>query len=374
MNPPEFIYVHINKRCNQRCLHCDFWKENDNDKADFLRGERMRDLLEEYAEMNPSGKVVVCGGEMLLDMDDYFFVTTTCRELGLRAYFATNGSLINENSIAERLILEGAHEISVSLDSHLPALHDELRGSAGSFEKAVKAIRLLLEARERLKARDTRIYIMGLIHESNYLDLEDFYEFVLNDLKADKLKLNFLQPTFGRKEPADNFFAKNSNVDPDVLAGIIDKCDKRFQLGLNPVWLEQVRMYFTSLRESRDLYRGWSASSETKEHICNSYERNIMVDHYGVMRLCFSVKFPGVKISQKGDLKKFWESSDPLREEMRGCNQFCGISHSVRRETATIASRRKISGETLRVADALLPKKSGSTEIRSKLLSIFDVR
>ena len=133
-------------------------------------------------------------------------------------------------------------------------------------------------------------------------------------------------------------------------------------------------MYFTSLRESRDLYRGWSASSETKEHICNSYERNIMVDHYGVMRLCFSVKFPGVKISQKGDLKKFWESSDPLREEMRGCNQFCGISHSVRRETATIASRRKISSETLRVADALLQKKSGSPKIRSKLLSIFDVR
>jgi hypothetical protein len=28
------------------------------------------------------------------------------------------------------------------------------------------------------------------------------------------------------------------------------------------------------------------------------------------------------------------------RARMRGCNQFCGISHSVRRETSTLASRR----------------------------------
>lgn len=374
MHPPEFIYVHINKRCNQRCLHCDFWKENDLDKADFLRGAGMRELLEEYAEMNPAGKVVVCGGEMLLDMEDYFFVTNNCRILGLRAFFATNGSLINEKSIAERIILEGAHEISVSLDSHLPALHDEFRGSAGSFEKAVNAIRLLLEARQSLNSQDTRIYVMGLIHESNYLDLENFYEFVLNGLKADKLKLNFLQPTFGRKDPGDIFFAKHCNVDPDVLVRIIKRCDKRFQLGLNPVWLEQVRMYFNSLRESRDLDKGWGTASETKDHICNSYDRNIMVDHYGVMRLCFSVKFPGVKISQKGDLNKFWKTSDPVREKMRRCNQFCGISHSVRRETATIASRREISSGTSGETIGLLTQKSRQAVIISKLLSIFDFR
>ena len=184
---------------------------------------------------------------------------------------------------------------------------------------------------------------MGLIHGSNYLDLENFYRFVLEDLKADKFKLNFLQPTFGSRSPSDNFFARHHNLDPDLLVEIINRCETRYQLGLNPVWREQVRMYFNSLRDTQDIEKGWGSSSGTREHICNSYDRNIMVDHYGVMRLCFSTRFPGIKINQRGDLKKFWEESEPVRKEMRRCNMFCGISHSVRRETATLASRRNMS-------------------------------
>jgi len=24
--PPQFLFMHVNKRCNLRCQHCDFWK------------------------------------------------------------------------------------------------------------------------------------------------------------------------------------------------------------------------------------------------------------------------------------------------------------------------------------------------------------
>jgi len=340
--PPQFLYVHVNKRCNLRCQHCDFWKQDDNDKHNYLSWERRRDILAEFAELNPQGKVVICGGEKLLDLEDYFLITMECRALGLRALGVTNGTRIYDERIAERLICEGAHEITVSLDSHMEILHDEMRGVKGAFRKAVNAIRLLLAARQRLNAIDTRIYVMGLIFSRNYQDLDDFYNFVLNDIKADKLKLNFIQPTFGHQGETDDFFARHHHVDPDRLAEIIMKCDRKYKLELNPVWLDHVRMYFRSLNNSRDVQRGWGARTGTEEHICNSYERNIMVDHYGVAGLCFSTSFPGKRLQKKGDLRAFWEGSDALRNRMRQCNRYCGISHSVRRETSTLASRRPL--------------------------------
>jgi hypothetical protein len=102
-------------------------------------------------------------------------------------------------------------------------------------------------------------------------------------------------------------------------------------------------MYFRSLNKAADVARGWSSRTGTDEHICNTYERNIMVDHYGVARLCFSTMFPGFTLAARGDLQKFWYSAEFIRRSMRKCNQYCGISHSVRRETSTIASRRPIA-------------------------------
>ena len=69
------------------------------------------------------------------------------------------------------MILEGPHEISVSLNSHRPDLHEATRGVKGAFNKAVKALRLLIEARDRLGA-DTQIYAMGLIFDENFRELD----------------------------------------------------------------------------------------------------------------------------------------------------------------------------------------------------------
>jgi MoaA/NifB/PqqE/SkfB family radical SAM enzyme len=342
LQPPEYLFVHVNKRCNLRCQHCDYWKKDDPDKDRYVRGGRMIALLSEFAEMSPGGKVVVCGGEKLLDLDDFFLITTTSRRLGLRALGVTNGTRIKEPAFAERLIREGSHEVSVSLNSHRADLHDETRGVTGAFTMSVRALRLLIEARARLGAVDTRINVMGLVFDKNYEELEAFYDFVLNDIGADKLKLNFLQPTFGHDGGVDEFFAKHCRVDADRLMKIIDRCDERFHLGLNPAWKRDVAMYFHSLQRIPDLNRGWASRHGTEWPICSTYERNIVVDHYGMARLCFSTAFPGMMIEKTGDLRRFWEGAGATRARMRRCTQFCGISHSVRRETSTLASRRPI--------------------------------
>jgi MoaA/NifB/PqqE/SkfB family radical SAM enzyme len=317
---------------------------NDDNKAYYLSWPRKRELLAEYAGLSPGATVVTCGGEPMLDLEEFFDLSRECRRLGLRCLSVTNGTKVNHPHIADRMIDEGPHEITVSLNSRLQEVHDRTRGVKGSFRMAVNALRLLLRARsnqsEKEPEKETgmkpRIYAMAVICEQTYRDLDAFYDFVLNDVGADKLKLNILQPTFGGTGP-DAFFADNTVADYEELGRVIERCDAKYNLGINPRWLAQVKMYFRSVATARDPAQGWAIGDGTEEHICNTYERNVMVDLFGTARLCFSLVFPGFRLHKPGDLRRFWyEVSNPIRATMEGCNRHCGISHSVRRENATL--------------------------------------
>jgi hypothetical protein len=65
-----------------------------------------------------------------------------------------------------------------------------------------------------------------------------------------------------------------------------------------------------------------------------------MVNLYGNAGLCFNSAFPSIPLKARGDLTTFWyERSLPIHEKMTECNRYCGISHSVRRENATLTTR-----------------------------------
>lgn len=337
--PPRFLFPYVNQACNLRCLHCLRWQESDPVPEARISVERMCEIIEEFAELSPGAGVVICGGEPMLALDDYFKLCACCRRLGLRSYSVTNGTRIATPSMAERVLREGPDEVTVSLDSPDEGIHDSVRGVKYSYRVAVRALRLLVMARKRLGTADRRIYAMGLICTLNYQDLDRFYDFVLNDIGADKLKVNLLQPTCqGAEGQSDEFFDKHARVNPDEFMAILRACDVKYQLGFDPEWVAQMGMYYRSLWRNYTLSAGWAAGVRTKEHICNTYERNIMVNLQGVARLCFSPDYPGTPLVGKGDLRRFWEgeAAEAIRVRMRTCNRVCGISHSVRRVSATL--------------------------------------
>lgn len=337
-NPPKFLFLQTNQRCNLRCLHCDFWKLNDDDRTRYLSQQERETLLTEFKGMG-GATMVTCGGEPMLDAKEFFTTMRKCRELGLTAFSVTNGTRIHTAARAEQMMLDGPTEVTVSLNSHISAEHDRTRGVVGSYDVAVKALRLLVAAREKLGV-SVKINAMTIVHENNYRELDKFYSLVLHDIKADKLKLNIMQPSFGNASLVDFFYAENQVKDTTALVAVIRDCGVKYGLNLNPAWVSQVKMYFDSM-SWRDPMAGWGAPNETNEHICNTYERNVMVDIWGDMRLCFSHGFATKKWQEPGDLNRFWhEFAEPIREQMKCCNRPCGISHSVRREHATIGIRR----------------------------------
>jgi len=314
---------------------CAIWK-NEEAPDRLLSIESRAQVVADFAEMNSSGEVSICGGEALLQSERVFALTRQCNTLGLSSQMASNSSTIDE-PLAEQLAAEGPSKLVLSLNSHLPKVHDHTRGRIGSFDEVCRSLRLLRQARDRI-ARPMRLHIHAIICEKNYRGLVAFHDFVLNELQADRLDLGFLQPTFDPFKSAkkDVFFERNIIRNENEICDLLVECDHRFGLRLNPAWIEQTRMYHRSIRESGEAAQGWSGKAGTSEHICATYEKNIMVDPQGVARLCFSPMFRGMKLRRKGDLARFWRNAEDIRRKMKNCTNFCGHSDTVTRTSTRL--------------------------------------
>jgi MoaA/NifB/PqqE/SkfB family radical SAM enzyme len=336
------LLVQLNLTCNLRCQHCHLWRNHDRGRMiDRYSDLRMR-AIREFAELNPNGTVVSCSGEPLVEPRHYFDMCRAARESGLTSMSVLNGTMIDNQVQADDLLLRGADEISLSLDHPREAIHDQQRGLRGSYKKTLDCLSMLLDARRRLGLK-RKLYIMLLVSNVSYRDIREAYDLILGQIGADKLKLNFLQPTFAQYHGRDVYWNLHTrNIDVDWLMEEIDKCEASYNLDFNPLWKENVRCYAESLA---DYHRG--GPMETSGPICDSFDRNILMEIDGQLRLCFHPEYPSLmKYQEPGDLRRFWYSgeTEALREKMRQCRKFCGICHTFKRQPATLEAARRILG------------------------------
>jgi MoaA/NifB/PqqE/SkfB family radical SAM enzyme len=340
--PPRFLLTQLNLTCNLRCQHCHLWRNHDRDrKIDQCSDLRVR-AIREFAELNPRGTVVSCSGEPLVEPKHYFDMCRAAREAGLTSMSVLNGTLVDTQEQADDLLARGADELSFSLDHPREEIHDMQRGSRGAYRKTLRCLEMLIDARRRL-GLPRKIYVMLLASNVSYRDVGEAYDLMLNQVGVDKLKLNLLQPTFAQYHGKDTYWDLHTrNIDVAWLMEEIDRCEARYGLDFNPRWKENVRCYAESLAA---YHRG--GPMETSGPICDSFDRNILLEIDGQLRLCFHPEFPSLaRYREPGDLRKFWYSpeTEALRERMRRCRKFCGICHTFKRQPATREAARRILG------------------------------
>lgn len=151
MNPPPPLLAEweITRRCNTSCLHC--CSESGPDvcrEGELSTLEAMGFLAQLSAERVPM--LTLTGGEPLMREDWAELARRACA-LGIGVNLTTNGALVTDE-VADELAALPLASVTVSLDSHLPEVHDRLRQWPGLFELAVGAIR-------RLAARGARVVI-----------------------------------------------------------------------------------------------------------------------------------------------------------------------------------------------------------------------
>lgn len=133
---PLMVVWNITQACNLACKHC-YQDATRRPRADELSLEGKRQVLDQMAESDVP-LVAFAGGEPLV-CKDIWRVLEHCRKRQIHVSVATNGTMLSRE-VCQRLAGCGVKYVEVSLDSHVPAEHDNLRGLKGAWARSVQGI------------------------------------------------------------------------------------------------------------------------------------------------------------------------------------------------------------------------------------------
>lgn len=146
---PLYVAWEITHRCNARCLHCYSNSGPDADPKKILPLEAALSLIDQLAD---AGVLVLAfsGGEPLMHPHWRKLVRHAVWR-GLNVNVGSNGSCITPRN-ADTLRTLGVKSVTISIDSHLPNIHDQFRRLKGLHAKALAAVSLLV-------ARNIRVVV-----------------------------------------------------------------------------------------------------------------------------------------------------------------------------------------------------------------------
>jgi radical SAM protein with 4Fe4S-binding SPASM domain len=135
------IQYEVNLVCNLECAHC--YCSSSPRAPVGQPTEFVLDLVRQAAAMGVMF-FDITGGEPFV-RDDLVAIIAAIRDRGMVPGLFTNGTLVTEAKAAA-LQRAGLSAVQISLDARTPALHDEIRGKAGAFDRAIRGVRMFQRA------------------------------------------------------------------------------------------------------------------------------------------------------------------------------------------------------------------------------------
>ena len=186
MNPLNQLYFYLTEGCNLACRHCWLAPKLDTagDRYPTLPVELFETAIREGKPLGLSG-VKLTGGEPLLHPRITHLLEIVRREeLGLT--IETNGLLCTPE-IAVEIAKSPRRFVSVSIDGADAATHEKVRGVAGSFQAACRAVGNLVDA-------GIRPQVIFTVMRGNAGQVDDAVR-MAEELGAASVKFNVVQPT-----------------------------------------------------------------------------------------------------------------------------------------------------------------------------------
>lgn len=153
------------RTCNLACRHC--YSDSHAQAYDQLDGDEAREMIDDIAHMGAPA-MLFSGGEPLVRKDALALIAHA-RDQGLPVTVSSNGTLI-DHRMARQLAHLRVRYVGISLDG-IGAVHDEFRGRAGAFDRAIRGIRALRDVGVKVGIRIT-------LSPSSIAVLDDLFDLV----------------------------------------------------------------------------------------------------------------------------------------------------------------------------------------------------
>ncbi len=138
---PLAVHLELTHRCNLNCIHC-FHRDCRIPEKYELSSSRLEEIMDELKEMGTMF-LIITGGEPFLRKDIRRLLLYASR-VPFSLMIFTNGTLVNRET-AEFISSLNAFAVHISLYSLNKKVHDKITLSGGSWEKAMRAVKLLKE-------------------------------------------------------------------------------------------------------------------------------------------------------------------------------------------------------------------------------------
>ena len=159
-------------RCNMHCRHCGSDCKQEAQVPDMPASDFFKAIDDITPHVDPHKTFIIfTGGEALLRPD--------LEECGLELYrrgfpwgLVSNGYLLDERRL-DSLLRSGMHSITISLDGFAEE-HNWIRQHSHSFERAERAVKLLVEAKDEVLWD-----IVTCVNPRSYGQLEQFKDYIV---------------------------------------------------------------------------------------------------------------------------------------------------------------------------------------------------
>ncbi|HEX4421386.1 MAG TPA: radical SAM protein [Kofleriaceae bacterium] len=141
IRPYAFARFHLTNRCQLECVHCYTASSPHLPDDNELTTERWIQLVDEFAD-NGGQRILFTGGEALVHRG-CVQIMERAKARKLEVTLFSNGILIPRYLDAIKACVD---IVQISIDGPTAESHDQVRGE-GSFKKATRALRLLLDAK-----------------------------------------------------------------------------------------------------------------------------------------------------------------------------------------------------------------------------------
>lgn len=182
LSAPVEVSIELTNLCNLYCDHC-YSFSGPFEFSDELTYQEITKLIDDIIEMKVF-RLSLVGGEPFLRTDAVNIVGyAKGKELATVA--STNGYYLDNDKL-RRLHEYGIDNIQFSIDGAKAETHDKIRGTEGSFDRAVDAAR-------RAKGFGIPITMGTTIMSSNYREMPDMLA-LAKDIDVDCFHVMGLQP------------------------------------------------------------------------------------------------------------------------------------------------------------------------------------
>ena len=307
---PTFVSLEVEDVCNLRCLQCDLWKKKRNSKRMGLnKMKKVVGRLEKYLGVFQLG---LSGGEPFLNKNTLSLIKYATN-LGILVHANSNGFLIDEG-LAKRIVKSGLNSLSVSLDSLNPKIHNKLRGNPRAFEKATKALSLLLKFKKPSKPF---LSVTTIVMKPTVDGLENLVYWV-QKRGIDAIYFQALWQNFGARYDQDWF--KKSDLWPSDSKKVLKTLDRLIQL-------KKKGYPIGNSEEELKKYKGYffDPTAFGKKRKCLIGANNFVVDILGNVRLCFNFSPIGNILEEKPE--KIWNGKKAREQRLKiaSCKRGCKV-------------------------------------------------